>query len=71
MYAKGEGVQQDDVESYAWMIIASANGDRDGLRLREENPERFGHIRKKAEARAKEIAAEFPGVKGHARGFIE
>ena len=28
-YAKGEGVAKDDIEAYAWFLLAKANGHED------------------------------------------
>ena len=35
MYAKGEGVPQDDVRAYAWLNLAAAQGHADAVKARE------------------------------------
>ena len=54
MYYKGGGVRQDDIESYAWAILAASNGERALLDSGVLGKE----LRPHAQARAKEIAAE-------------
>ena len=33
MYHKGEGVSQDEVESYAWYLLAKVNGNRESSKV--------------------------------------
>ena len=35
MYAKGEGVPEDDVAAYAWFSVAAASGDAEDRKVRD------------------------------------
>lgn len=55
MYFLGEGVAKNNVEGTAWAIIAASNGDRSLLTSLERDPKFYSPIKRKAQARAKEI----------------
>lgn len=61
IYAAGEIILQDDIEAYAWAIIASSNGDKDILEMFEG--ETYRAIKLQAQARAKVINAEIEAKK--------
>lgn len=56
-YEIGDGVLQSTLEAYAWAIVAASNGNRSMLD-RYETRSDMKPLRLKAQARAKEIAAE-------------
>lgn len=57
MYKNGQGVLQDDLEAYAWAIVAASNGQRQLLDELQSGPQ-YSSLRLKAQARAKEINAK-------------
>jgi len=60
MYGMGRGVPQNDVEGYAWIIVAAENGDEEANHAKAVLQQRmsFSQIATAAEQRAKEIQAE-------------
>ncbi len=36
MYAMGEGVLEDDVQAYAWYILAAAQGEQQAFKLKDD-----------------------------------
>ena len=64
MYGGGIGVAQNNIEAYAWAIIAASGGDKMILNLIENQlKEIFAPLKAKAEARAKEIAEDIKPFK--------
>ncbi len=62
MYRDGEGTIQNDVEAYAWAIVAASNDTRELLEIMESDS-RMEPIRFRAQARAKELAEEIDSKK--------
>lgn len=63
VYAEGRGVEEDMVESWAWLTLAVMQGDADAETLRYVVAERMSSLQcERAERRAATIAREIAGA---------
>ena len=56
MYAIGRGVPQDDVQAYAWLNVAAAQGDTPASKARDVVAQR---MTPEARARAQRLAQQY------------
>lgn len=63
MFALGRGVPKDDVQAYAWLSAAAAQGNKDAEKLKKELAEFMTHGER---ARARELSREYlAGMEPH------